>query len=154
MSLITFFVLKSTFFNISIATPTSFHIHLHNKYSTSPHCQSAVNLQLSFGPKWFFCRQYTDGSCFFHSVTLCLLIRAFKRHTFKIILTCIYFHCITCFVAVSEDFLWSFLLFLSSMVWWVFLSDILYFSLFILCIFISDFWFVVTIRFVYNIFCI
>ena len=64
----------------------------------------------------------------------------------------IYCHFVNCFVVVSGDFLWFLLVFLS---WFAGFLLVIYldFFLFILCIFISDFLFRVTIRFVYNIFC-
>ena len=55
---------------------------------------------------------------------------------------------------VSEDFLWSFLVFLCFMVCWFLLMIYLDFFHFIFCIFISGFWYIGTNRFVYNLSCI
>ena len=95
---------------------------------------SPFSLQVSLVLKWVSCIKHVDGSWFYiHSDTPCLWIGAFsiyiQSNYWKI---CIHCYFSTCFVVASEDFLWSFLVFLSFMVCWfslvVYLDFLLFFS--------------------------
>ena len=73
---------KSNLSDIRIATPPFFWCLLTWYIVFYPF---TLNLEVSLGLKWVFCRQHMDGSCFFiHSDTLCLLIGAFSPFTFRV----------------------------------------------------------------------
>ena len=83
LSFVTVFILKSILSDISIATPAFFlfpfawNIFFHHL---------TFSLCVSLDLKWVSCRQHVDGSCSFHSATLCILIGAFSALTFKVII--------------------------------------------------------------------
>ena len=114
----------------------------------SPHFQS-VSLDL----KWVSRRQHVYGSCFcIHSATLCILIGTFTPFIFKVIIDM--YVLIAILFIVSGHFCSTFLLFLpllsSLVIWWLSLVLCLDSSVFCVCVSITDFWFVVSMRFIYS----
>ena len=101
---------------------------------------------------WVSYRQHMYGSCFgIHSSSLCLLIGVFSPFTCEIIidtyvLTAILLIVLYLFLLVSS----LLLLFNSLMVSWLSFVFCYYCFFSFVCVFIADFWFVVTMRFWYR----
>ena len=84
LSLVTFFILKSTLSDMSIATPAFFSFPFTWNIFFYP---LTFSLYVSLDVKWVSCRQHIYGSCFcIHSASLCLLVGAFNPFTFKVII--------------------------------------------------------------------
>ena len=112
------------------------------------------SLCMSLDLKWVSCRQHKYESWFcVHSATLCLLIGAFSSFIFKVIID--KYVLIATWLIVLELFLQFFFVlfffFCSLLLWFDNHLYIMFrFFLFFVCVYIIDFWLVVTMRFIYS----
>ena len=84
LTLVIFFILRSTLSDMRIATPAFFCFPFAWNIFFHP---LTFGLYVSLGLKWVSCRQHIHESCFYiHSASLCLLVGVINPFALKIII--------------------------------------------------------------------